>query len=191
MCLGPLSAGRDGCRLACPRRGAGSRGGRQEMVFPPTMDDAERRLAQARVMREARAAARLNPRRGHPVRRRPGPRRHPHRDEAGRRAPRRWRPGATPTGSRRSASAAPYRRPVRGRSPGRRPTRHASGRNGRTQHPSASVAPVGMRLRPQERPKRREVRGARRRSPRDRSAAFPPARRRPGAAQRAGGRRPR
>src|SRR4029450_547978 len=32
----------------------------KEVVFPPTMADEERRPAQARVMREARAAARLN-----------------------------------------------------------------------------------------------------------------------------------
>ena len=32
----------------------------KEVVFPPTMAEEERRSAQARVMREARAAARLN-----------------------------------------------------------------------------------------------------------------------------------
>jgi serine/threonine protein kinase len=32
----------------------------KEVVFPPTMAEEERRPAQARVMREARAAARLN-----------------------------------------------------------------------------------------------------------------------------------
>ena len=32
----------------------------KEVVFPPTMTDQERRQAQARVLREARAAARLN-----------------------------------------------------------------------------------------------------------------------------------
>jgi eukaryotic-like serine/threonine-protein kinase len=32
----------------------------KEVVFPPAMPDPERRSAQARVMREARAAARLN-----------------------------------------------------------------------------------------------------------------------------------
>jgi len=32
----------------------------KEVVFPPTMAEAERRPARARVMREARAAARLN-----------------------------------------------------------------------------------------------------------------------------------
>src|SRR4029453_4313560 len=58
--VAPLGRGGMGVVWGARDAGLGRGGAVKGVVFPPTMADEERRPAQARVMREARAAARLN-----------------------------------------------------------------------------------------------------------------------------------